>query len=193
MTDRRVTYRSTSWVFAAAALLLSGCTDMYNESRIKPLEESWFYADRQASRPLIAGTVPRGMANTGDAFHTGMAGGKPLTAIPVSIDSALLARGQDRFNTFCSPCHGRTGDGNGMIVLRGFPRPNSFHQDSLRLKPVGYYFDVITNGFGRMYSYAPSVPPGDRWAIIAYLRALQLSRNVDAKRLTTEERKQLGR
>lgn len=177
---------------AALALAFAGCTDMYNDSRIKPLEESRFYADRQASRPLVPGTVPRGMADAGDAFHTGMAGGKPLASLPVAVDSALLARGRDRFDTFCSPCHGRTGDGNGIIVERGFPKPNSFHQDSVRAKPVGYYFDVITNGFGRMYSYAPSVPPADRWAIVAYLRALQLSRNVDAARLTDEERNMIG-
>ncbi len=183
---------SRAIALAALALSFAGCTDMYNDSRIKPLEESRFYADRQASRPLVPGTVPRGMAGAGDAFHTGMAGGKPLTSLPVAVDSAFLARGQDRFNTFCSPCHGRTGDGNGIIVQRGFPRPNSFHQDSVRAKPVGYYYDVITNGFGRMYSYAPSVPPADRWAIVAYLRALQLSRNIDATRLTDEERIMIG-
>ncbi len=110
----------------------------------------------------------------------------------MTVDSALLARGQDRFNTFCSPCHGRTGEGTGMIVQRGFPKPNSFHQDSVRAKPDGYYFDVITNGFGRMYSYAPSVPAADRWAIVAYVRALQLSRKVDAARLTADERKRLS-
>lgn len=194
MTKRGLTYRpGFAALLAALAIVLAGCGDMYNESRIKPLEESRFYADRQSSRPLVPGTIPRGMANAGDEFHTGMSGGKPLTAIPAPIDSVFLARGQDRFNTFCSPCHGRTGEGNGMIVQRGFPRPNSFHQDSVRAKPVGYYYDVITNGFGRMYSYAPSIPPGDRWAIVAYLRALQLSRNIDAKRLTAGERNRLGR
>jgi mono/diheme cytochrome c family protein len=115
-----------------------------------------------------------------------------VTAIPATVDSALLYRGQDRFNTFCSPCHGRTGEGTGMIVQRGFPKPNSFHMDSVRAKPDGYYFDVITNGFGRMYSYAPSVPTADRWAIVAYVRALQMSRTVDAAALTADERKKLS-
>jgi mono/diheme cytochrome c family protein len=176
----------------ASVLLLAGCTDMYNGNRIKPLEESKFYADKQTARPLVAGTVPRGMAEVSDPFHTGKQGGAFVTAIPVTVDSALVYRGQDRFNTFCSPCHGRTGEGTGMIVQRGFPKPNSFHMDSVRAKPDGYYFDVITNGFGRMYSYAPSVPPADRWAIVAYVRALQLSRTVDAGTLTADERKKLS-
>ena len=176
----------------AIALLAAGCTDMYNGNRIKPLEESRFYADKQSSRPLVAGTVPRGMADADDPFHTGRENGGFVTAIPATVDSALVYRGQDRFNTFCSPCHGRTGEGAGMIVQRGFPKPNSFHSDTVRTKPDGYYFDVITNGFGRMYSYAPSVPPADRWAIVAYVRALQLSRRVDAATLTADERKQLS-
>lgn len=175
------------------ALALTGCTDMYNESRVKPLEESRFYPDRQASRSLVEGTVPRGMADATNPFHTGMEGGRPLTAIPVTIDGALLARGQDRYNTFCSPCHGRTGEGTGIIVQRGFPKPASFHDDTLRARPAGYYFDVITNGFGRMYSYAASIPVADRWAIVAYVRALQLSRRVEAARLTAAEREILER
>jgi mono/diheme cytochrome c family protein len=181
-----------AFLAAAAPLLLGGCTDMYNDSRIKPLQESKFYADHQSARPLVEGTVPRGMAENADAFHTGKAGGAFVTSIPVTVDSALLARGQDRFNTFCSPCHGRTGEGDGMIVQRGFPKPNSYHQDSVRAKPDGFYFDVITNGFGRMYSYAPSVPVADRWAIVSYIRALQLSRQVEAARLRADERERLN-
>lgn len=176
----------------ASVLLLAGCTDMWNGNKMKPLEESRFFADKQASRPLVAGTVPRGMADAASPFHTGKQDGGFVTAIPVTIDSALLYRGRDRFDTFCSPCHGRTGEGTGMIVQRGFPKPNSFHMDSVRAKPDGYYFDVITNGFGRMYSYAPSVPTADRWAIVAYVRALQMSRTVDAAALTADERKKLS-
>jgi hypothetical protein len=175
----------------AWALLLAGCTDMQNGNRIKPLEESRFYADKRTARPLVEGTVPRGMAVVSDPVHTGKRDGAFVTAIPVRVDSALVHRGRDRFNIFCSPCHGRTGEGTGMIVQRGFPKPNSFHMDSVRAKPDGYYFDVITNGFGRMYSYAPSVPPADRWAIVAYVRALQFSRTVDAGALTEDERKLL--
>ena len=184
--------RHTAALAAAAAFLFSGCTDMYNGNKMKPLEENRFYADRQSARTPVAGTVPRGLGDPTDAFHSGMQGGAYVTAIPVAIDSALLARGQDRFTVFCSPCHGRTGEGNGMIVQRGFPRPNSFHIDSVRSKPDGYYFDVITNGFGRMYAYAPSVPAADRWAVIAYVRALQLSRTVDASTLSAEERSKLA-
>lgn len=188
------TIRHTAAAAAALALAagLAGCTDMWNGNKMKPLEESGFYADRQASRPLVEGTVPRGMANVSDAFHTGRADGGFATSIPVKVDSAFLRRGRDRFDTFCSPCHGRTGEGAGMIVQRGFPKPNSFHMDSVRAKPDGYYFDVITNGFGRMYSYAPSVPPADRWAIVAYVRALQLSRTVEAAALTPDERNKLS-
>ncbi len=175
-----------------AAVLFAGCNDMWDDSRIKPLEESKFYADRQASRPLVPGTVPRGMAGLDGVFHTGKIDGKFTASIPVTVDGDLLARGQERFNTFCSPCHDRTGEGAGMIVQRGFPKPNSFHQNTVRTKSDGYYFDVITNGFGRMYSYAPSIPPADRWAIVAYIRALQLSGNLDAARLRADERKRLS-
>lgn len=175
------------------APLLAGCTDMYNESKIKPLEESRFFQDRRSSRTLVEGTVARGMAHTDEHYYTGKIDGKTADTFPITVDDSVLARGQDRFNTFCSPCHSRLGDGNGMIVQRGFPRPNSFHSDSVRIKPVGYYFDVITNGFGRMYSYAHSVPVGDRWAIVAYMRALQYSRNVDVRTLTPEERASIGR
>lgn len=174
-----------------AVLLMAGCTDMYDGSRIKPLEESRFFPDRRASRTLVEGTVPRGMARTDEHFYEGKIGGRPAETFPIAVTDSVLARGRDRFNTFCSPCHSRLGDGNGMIVQRGFPKPNSFHTDSVRNKPVGYYFDVITNGFGRMYSYAHSVPVEDRWAIVAYLRALQYSTAVDAGLLTPEERSRL--
>jgi mono/diheme cytochrome c family protein len=183
---------------AFAALLLAGlaaagCTDMYNDARMKPLQASKFYADGQSSRPLVDGTVPRGTARTDEHFTTGKINGRFAGSLPVPLTDSLLDRGEERFNVFCSPCHGRIGDGRGMIVQRGFPRPNSFHSDSVRAKPSGYYFDVITNGFGRMYSYAPSIPVEDRWAIVAYLRALQLSRRVDARGLTDAERNGLSR
>lgn len=175
----------------SGALLLAGCTDMYDGSRIKPLEESRFHADGRSARPLVEGTVPRGMARTDEHFYTGKIGGKPADRFPMALNDSVLARGRDRFDTFCSPCHSRLGDGNGMIVQRGFPKPNSFHADTVRNKPVGYYFDVITNGFGRMYSYAHSVPAEDRWAIVAYMRALQKSTDVDVRALTPEERSRL--
>jgi len=178
-------------LLALLGLIAAGCTDMYNDARIKPLQKSDFYADRQSSRPLIEGTVPRGTARTDELFTTGKVNGRFSATFPMPVTDSLLDRGEDRFNVFCSPCHSRLGDGLGMIVQRGFPRPVSFHSDSVRLKPAGFFFDVITNGFGRMYSYAPSIPVADRWAIVAYLRALQLSRRVDVRTLTDAERSRL--
>ena len=160
---------------------------MYDKQRIKPLEESTFYLDKLSARPLVEGTVARGHMNMDELLYRGTVEGRTADVFPFPVTLEVIKHGQDRFNTFCSPCHSRLGDGNGMIVRRGFPKPNSFHSDSVRTKPVGYYFDVITNGFGRMYSYAPSVPVEDRWAIVAYIRALQLSQHVRLTELSSEE------
>jgi len=176
-------------ILFALAIWVSGCMDMYDNQKMKPLEPSTFYADGLSSRPLVEGTVARGQARTDELLYTGKMNGKLVDVFPFSITDSVLARGQDRFNTFCSPCHSRLGDGRGMIVQRGFPQPRSFHSDSVRNRPAGYYFDVITNGFGRMYSYAPSVPVKDRWAIIAYIRALQLSQRAAARDLSRQERR----
>jgi len=192
-TRRQPESRGIIVLAAALGLFAAGCTDMYDDARIKPLQESTFYADGQSSRPLVEGTVPRGAARSDEHFTTGKVNGRFVDAFPVEVTAELLDRGEDRFNVFCSPCHGRLGEGTGMIVRRGFPRPNSFHSDSVRSKPAGYYFDVITNGFGRMYSYAPSIPVEDRWAVVAYLRALQLSRRVEAGALTSAELEKLSR
>jgi mono/diheme cytochrome c family protein len=174
-------------IIIGMSVLVTACTDMYNQPKYKPLRESKSFATG-SSRPLVEGTVARGYARTDELLYTGKIGGQLADVFPQKISPAILRRGQDRFNTFCSPCHGRLGDGLGMIVQRGFPRPNSFHADSVRSKPAGFYFDVITNGFGRMYSYAPSVPVEDRWAIIAYVRALQLSQHTSPADLTEQER-----
>lgn len=174
-----------------AALALVACNDMYNGNRMKPYEESRFYRDNLSARPIPEGTVARGDVRADALLYQGKINGKPADVFPFPVTTAVVHRGQDRFNTFCSPCHGRLGDGFGMIVRRGFPRPNSFLADSIRAKPVGHYFDVITNGFGRMYSYAPSVPVRDRWAIIAYIRALQLSQHVSVSGLSPAERSTL--
>lgn len=162
---------------------------MYDRQKMKPLEESTFYSDGLSARPLVEGTVARGQARTDELLYTGKINGKLADVFPFAITDSVLARGQDRFNTFCSPCHSRIGDGGGMIVQRGFPRPNSFHSDSVRNRPAGYYFDVMTNGFGRMYSYAPSVPVVDRWSIIAYIRALQLSQRALVRDLPGQEQR----
>jgi len=168
-----------------------GCTDMYDGQKIKPLEESPFFDNRLSARPLVEGTVPRGELRLDDHLHAGKVDGRLVATFPFSISKEVMVRGRERYQTFCSPCHGRLGDGTGMIVQRGFPKPNSFHSDSLRLKPVGYFYDVILSGFGRMYSYAPSIRVEDRWAMVAYVRALQYSRMTPVADLTELERSRL--
>lgn len=171
-----------------SACLLASCTDMYDQPKERPLQESNYFADG-SSRPLVEGTVARGYANTDELMYKGKISGKLVDVFPFAITSEVVRRGQDRFNVFCAPCHGRLGDGEGMIVKRGFPKPPSFHADSIRALPAGFYFDVITNGFGRMYSYAPSILTEDRWAIIAYVRALQLSQHSPVSSLKDSERR----
>ncbi len=177
-------------VLVCLLVAFAGCTDMWDQPKYKPMRASKFFADG-SSRPLVEGTVARGYARTDELMYTGKVNGRLADSFPFSVTQEILQRGQDRFNIFCSPCHGRLGNGDGMIVRRGFPRPNSFHADSVRSLPAGFYFDVITNGFGRMYSYAPSVAPEDRWAIVAYIRALQLSQHASVADLDPAERKQV--
>ena len=175
-----------------AALLLAACgQNMRYNSRIKVYEPSAFYPDAQSARPVISGTVALGLLNTDELLYTGKVGGQDATEFPFPVTRALLERGQLRFNIYCSPCHGLLGDGNGMIVQRGLSAPPSFHQQRLRDAPAGHFFDVITNGYGRMYSYAARVAPEDRWAIIAYIRALQLSQNATPADVPPEQRAQL--
>ncbi|MFN0158556.1 MAG: c-type cytochrome [Bacteroidota bacterium] len=179
-------------IVVAVLVLVMGCNDMADQARVKPLEESKHFADRQSSRTLPEGTVARGHLREDALLYTGKINGVFADQFPFPVDEELMNRGENRYNTFCTPCHGRLGDGMGMIVQRGFPKPNSFHSDSLRLKPAGYYVDVIANGFGRMYSYAASVPVNDRWAIVAYIRALQLSRRVPLKNLSPDEQQRIA-
>ncbi len=168
-----------------------GCNDMYDTGRIKPLEKSNLFADGSSARPLPQGTVPRGYAANSDLLHTGKVDGKLADLFPFAVTDSVIQRGRNRYTTFCTPCHGRLGDGGGMIVQRGFPRPKSFTTDSLRARPAGYFFDVMTNGFGKMYSYAPSIPVHDRWAIVAYIRALQLSQGARVDELSADDKSQL--
>ena len=182
----------TSVLLLLVGAIVTGCNDMYDKARIKPLEKSNFFTDGSSARPLPEGTVARGHAVNDDLLATGRIDGKQVDMYPFAITDSVIARGRDRYTTFCTPCHGRLGDGGGMIVQRGFPRPNSFHTDSLRARPAGYFFDVMTNGFGRMYSYAPSVPVEDRWAIVAYIRALQLSQRAPASMLSRDDRNKLS-
>jgi mono/diheme cytochrome c family protein len=166
---------------------------MAEQPRYDPLEPSTFFADGQSARPPVAGTVAREEPLQNDTpLYTGKVGEKFADAFPFPATLAVLKRGQERFDIFCSPCHSRLGDGDGMIVRRGYTRPPSFHGDRLREAPAGYFFTVITNGFGAMPSYAAQIPPQDRWAIIAYIRALQLSQHATLAEVPPEEQRKLG-
>lgn len=188
-----------------AAVLASGCGvrfDMQDQPRYKAYKSSGFFTDGRASRDLPAGTVARGQLKQDKAFYTGQidnpnpnvqvqstvgpTGNTIVTSFPNAIDEfpipvtkELIDRGENRYNIYCIVCHGPVGKGDGMIVRRGFPQPPTYHDDRLRNAPVGHFFDVITNGWGRMNGYAASIQPADRWAIVAYIRALQLSQNPD--------------
>lgn len=165
---------------------------MHDQPRYEPLEASTFFKDGRASRPQVPGTVARGQLKIDGLLYSGKIAGKPVDAFPFPITKDILARGQERYNIFCAPCHARIGDGAGMIVQRGMRQPPSFHIQRLREAPAGYYFDVITNGFGAMYSYADRVAVNDRWAIVAYIRALQLSQNAALEDVPASQRQQLG-
>jgi mono/diheme cytochrome c family protein len=159
-------------------LLLTACRQkMANQPRYDPLEPSDFFADGMSARPRIAGTVARGELAIDGFMATGKIDGADGDGFPFAIDATVMNRGEERFNVYCSACHGRVGDGNGMIPARGYRRPPSLHTDILRAAKTGHFFDVMTNGFGAMPSYAAQVPVEDRWAIVAYLRALQLSQH----------------
>jgi mono/diheme cytochrome c family protein len=165
---------------------------MFNQPKVKPLARSDFFEDGQAARPPVEGTVARGELRADRIVYTGIGpDGKFVAALPVPLTRALVLRGRERFDIFCSPCHGRVGDGRGMIVERGFKRPPSYHIDRLRAQPIGYFFDVITNGFGQMSSYAAQVPPADRWAIAAYVRTLQLSQHAPVGRVSARDREEI--
>jgi hypothetical protein len=163
----------------AAVATLSGCRlDMHTQPRLNPLSHSDFYADQRSERPPVEGTVARGQLRDDTYFYTGKIGGNPGEAMPFPVTKEVLDRGRERYDIFCAPCHSRVGDGNGFIPSRGFARkPPSFHIERLQKAPLGYVYDVITSGFGIMPDYASQIPPRDRWDIVAYVRALQLSQN----------------
>jgi mono/diheme cytochrome c family protein len=173
----------------AVVLGLAACRqDMHNAPRYEAFEASTSFADGRASRNPPVGTVARGWLREDEAFYTGKVDGELLDTFPIAIGHDELARGQDRFNVYCTPCHGRLGDGNGMVVQRGLRQVPSYHQDRLRDERVGYFFDVITNGFGAMQGYAEQVPARDRWLIAAYVRALQLSQHATIDDVPMDER-----
>jgi len=174
--------------------VLSACRqDMHDQPKYIPLRPSDFFADGRSARPLIEGTVARGYLDANVLLYTGKGpDGKPSNEFPMPVTKELLLRGQQRFNIYCSPCHDRTGNGNGMIVRRGYRHPPTYHSDRLRQQPNGYFFDVITRGFGAMPDYAVQVQPEDRWAIVAYIRALQLSQQASINDVPAADRSQLG-
>lgn len=163
---------------AGTALLISGCRlDMHMQPKYKPYAPSEFFDDGRSERPVVPGTVARGQLRTDELLYTGKVNGVLTDTFPFPITQKDLERGRERYNIYCSPCHDYTGTGRGMIVQRGLPPPPSYHIDRLRTAPAGYFFDVMTSGFGRMYSYSARVSPDDRWRIAAYIRALQLSQH----------------
>src|SRR5215472_2789221 len=172
------TYRRTS-LGLLSLLVLAGCrNDMHDQPRFKTYAMSDFYADLRSERPPVEGTVARGQLHEDEYFYTGKIGANPGDYMPFNITEADLERGRVRFNIYCAPCHSRLGDGNGMVPSRGYKHPPTYHQDRLRKAPLGYFFDVMTNGFGAMPAYAVQIPDAkDRWRIAAYIRALQLSQN----------------
>ena len=190
-------------VAVAASLALAGCRipqKMAEQPQFDPLEKSAFFPDGASSRPLVEGTVvsPRvegTLAQIGsgpnELFDSGREGGQFSDNFPLPLTPELMARGKERFEVYCTPCHGRVGEGNGMIVARGYKRPPSYHSDALRSRKNGYIFDVITNGFGVMPAYRSQVPPADRWAIVAYVRALQVSQNATIADVPSAERASL--
>lgn len=165
---------------------------MQDQPKYKPYRRSTFFDDQRDMRPALPGTVARGHLDADPLLYTGKVDGQFASELPVPLSAALLDRGQERYNIYCSPCHDRTGNGEGMIVQRGYRRPTSFHADRLRQAPIGYFFDVATNGFGVMPSYAAQVPNADRWAIAAYIRALQLSQGAPLADVPAAERAALG-
>ena len=169
---------------AIAAFGISACRqDMHDQPKLQPLERSSFFSDQRASRPPVDGTVARGELHEDALLYTGFENGELATEFPFPVTRAVIERGRQRFDIYCSPCHGQVGDGLGAVVQRGFQRPPSYHIDRLREAPVGHFYNVITNGKGRMYSFNDRIQPNDRWAIASYIRALQLSRNVNVNDL----------
>jgi len=172
-------------------LFLIGCNDMKEQPKFKPLDPSPFFSDGRSARTPVADTVARGELHLDEALYSGKVNGKDVETFPFPVTAAVLARGRERYDIFCAVCHGRTGDGQGMIVKRGFPAPPSYQIERLEKAPVGHFFDVMTNGYGKMYSYSDRIPMNDRWAIIAYIRALQLSQDASISQLPLEDRAEL--
>jgi mono/diheme cytochrome c family protein len=180
-------------LIAALLFTAAGCRqDMQNSPKAIPLRESVFFPNGSSARPLVEDTVARGTLQDDVTFFTGKNGAAEVDALPFALTAEVLDRGEQRFTIYCTPCHGPTGRADGMIVRRGYRQPPSFHIDRLRQVPIGHFYDVMTNGFGAMPDYKAQIAPRDRWAIAAYVRALQLSQHAAVGDLTPEERQKLS-
>lgn len=179
-------------MLAAGVLLLPACQQkMADQPRYKPLAKSTFFGDDRSARPAVEGAVARGALQSDELFYTGKVNGKEADVFPAPVTEAMLRRGRDRFNIYCTPCHDRAGNGQGLVVRRGYRAPPSFHSDKLRQAPPGHFFDVMTHGFGAMPDYGEQLGPADRWAIVAYIRALQLSQQAQLRDVPENERQRL--
>jgi cbb3-type cytochrome c oxidase subunit III len=180
-------------LLAAAALLFAGCRmDMHIQPKYLPYDPTTFFDDGRSERQPVPGTVARGHLRLDELLYSGRENGVESNRFPFPITHEDLERGRQRYNIYCTPCHDYTGSGRGVIVLRGFPPPPSYHIDRLRQAPVGHFFDVMTNGFGSMYSYASRIDPEDRWRIAAYIRVLQLSQHATLQDVPAEQREKLS-
>jgi mono/diheme cytochrome c family protein len=189
MSGRQSLYLLTS---LSCLLFIAGCRqDMHDQPKYRGLRNSAFFADGSSARPIIEGTVARGTLRDDEAFFTGKAARVAVAEMPFPVDEQVLDRGEERFNIFCAPCHDRTGSGRGMVVLRGFPPPPSLHLDRLRDAPAGHFVDIMTNGLNTMPDYREQIAPRDRWAIAAYIRALQLSQRAAEADVPAAERSRL--
>ena len=192
--ERLLSASSAASALIVVLLVLSGAAcrqDMHDQPKYTPLRESTFFLDARSARPIVDGTVARGQLHDDTLLYTGKTNGADATVFPFPIDARLMARGQERYNIYCSPCHARTGLGDGLVVRRGYRRPPSYHDDRLRNAPVGHFFDVMTNGFGAMADYAALIGVDDRWAIAAYIRALQLSEHATVQDVPAGQREKL--
>jgi len=176
-------------IVVVGLLGLSACRqDMHDQPKYVPFRESTFFTDGRSARAPVAGTVARGHLREDTLLYTGKVNGADATVFPFAVDERVMARGQERYEIFCTPCHGRTGAGDGMIVRRGYRAPPTLHTDRLRLAPVGHFFDVMTAGFGAMPDYAAQIGAEDRWAVVAYIRALQLAGHATITDVPAERR-----
>ncbi len=182
---------TAAWLLLAVVVCLGCRQDLYNQPRKKPYAASEFFDDGRSARPPVPGTIARGQLNDDPHLYTGRVNGQLVTTFPFPVDRAVLERGRSRYNIYCAPCHDRVGNGNGMIVLRGYRQPPSLHIDRLRQAPAGHYFDVMTNGLGAMPDYAAQIDAHDRWAVVAYIRALQLSQRATTAEVPPEEMRRL--